>query len=682
MRARVGVWGSFGAILVVSLIVGMGAAQAHPSAATTWSLTFSEVGLPSGTSWTITFNSVAHSSTTSKITITGVSALNSYSWSASNNMAGASGVNYYAAAASGYLWVPYQLGAQVVYQTQDYLTFAASPTSGGTVSPSTGYFAQYENLSISATAAVGYTFSKWTASPSGAVGFANSKVASTKLQVNQPATVTADFKVAKSAVTFLETGLPASTTWSVVFNSLTYSSSTSKLAPPSQPAALYSWTIAPVAGTTGTEWVANPASGSMEVPYQTSQEVVFTEEVQVTLAVSPSGSGTTSPSGSAYYPIGAPFPITATNGSGWVFQKWVTTQANVGLGNTKTPSTNATPKAQGTVTADFVAGTPCSVCSVTFVEMGLPSGAGWGVVFGGANYLTSTGSLTISGLTASASWSADSPVGDPVYGVEYFAVGTASGAWYLGSTSTIEVVYEPYVFVTFQTNPSSGGGTGMTQSTGWFEKGASEPLSAINSLTYKFSSWSTSDVNVTVVATTSASTTFVAIGPGTVTGNFVAPHVTVHLIEYGLPSGSTWAVLLNNQPFYSATTWINITGIPYGSADIDYTTNSYGPPGVEWQPETYKFSITTPYLTIQAQVFHKYVQVTFVASGSGSVSEFPGGGGWYVVGELVVIAAENVTGSTFSGWSDTPGTVTFASTSVAETYVIILGSGTVTGTFT
>ena len=116
----IGKWGSWialGVVLVAALMIGTVASAAAVPPATTYSVSFTESGLPSGTSWTVTFNSVAHPGTTSTITVTGVAA-GSYYYSVSNDIGGKVNVQYATITSAAYLSVPYEDKVAVVYATR------------------------------------------------------------------------------------------------------------------------------------------------------------------------------------------------------------------------------------------------------------------------------------------------------------------------------------------------------------------------------------------------------------------------------------------------------------------------------------------------------------------------------------------------------------------------------------
>ncbi len=74
---------------------------------------------------------------------------------------------------------------------------------------------------------------------------------------------------------------------------------------------------------------------------------------QVTFGVSPSGSGTVSPSGTNSYSAGSSVPIVATPNSGYTFSSWTFT-GSIQITNPNSASTNAVINGAGTITANFI----------------------------------------------------------------------------------------------------------------------------------------------------------------------------------------------------------------------------------------------------------------------------------------------------------------------------------------
>jgi hypothetical protein len=405
--AKWGIWAALSVVVVVALLFGgvSNAVTVGPPT-TTYTVFISEQGLPSGTSWSATFNAVTTTSTSSTIKFTGVTAGSYYYYPAT--IAGSPGKSQYVPSNNYYITVPNVSHLTVVYTTQYYATFAVSPSGAGTTNPGTNWYDAGSILSIAAAAYAGYSFSGWTATTG--IAIATSTLESTDLTLNAAGTITADFTAGSYSETFYEIGLPASTHWTVTFDGVPKTVTTSSLTTNSLAAAGYGWSIAPVTSGSTTEYVASPSGGTIYMPSQLSQEIVFTEEFAVTFAVT--GTGSVLPA-SGYYAEGSNLTLLATSSS-HPFYDWKTTASKVYVGNTKNAGTNATVKASTTVTAVFKSsGSICSSkCSLTFNEVGLPTGSSWGVTFGGSSYPITGSSLALSGLSTSYYyWYAFTPVG-------------------------------------------------------------------------------------------------------------------------------------------------------------------------------------------------------------------------------------------------------------------------------
>src|SRR5208337_1994773 len=156
----------------------------------------------------------------------------------------------------------------ITYTTQYQVSFAVSPTGAGTTSPSgTNVWTNAGSLSISVTANTGYSFSSWSSSTS-SITFASSSSASTTATIHAPGTITANFaKVTTYTVTFTESGLPSSTSWTVTFNNQPKSSTTSTITFTGITSGSYKWTVtSPISTSQGVQYIENPNAGTMNVP--------------------------------------------------------------------------------------------------------------------------------------------------------------------------------------------------------------------------------------------------------------------------------------------------------------------------------------------------------------------------------------------------------------------------------
>ena len=136
--------------------------------------------------------------------------------------------------------------------------------------------------------------------------------------------------------------------------------------------ATFNWTIgsnhtlqalSPVAGPAGTQYVwtgwsdGGAQTHNYFVPDSNATVIAnYKTQYQVSFAVSPSGSGTTAPSGTDVWEDAGVIPISATANSGYAFSSWSAT-GSITIANPLSASTTATINGPGTITANFVVST-------------------------------------------------------------------------------------------------------------------------------------------------------------------------------------------------------------------------------------------------------------------------------------------------------------------------------------
>jgi YVTN family beta-propeller protein len=188
----------------------------------TYTVTFTESGLPPGTQWSVTFDGLTKSSTSNSITFTGVLAGN-YTWNASSIIAVGNGTRYVVQTSSGTISVPNVLSVSLYYVKQYRVTI--EPTTGGSTSPSgTFWYNAGSIIKITATPAPGYEFVGWETNSS--ITFTNSSSPTTTAIINSPGTIVALFKAVPSStqsstVSATSTSVSTSSTSSVTTNSST-----------------------------------------------------------------------------------------------------------------------------------------------------------------------------------------------------------------------------------------------------------------------------------------------------------------------------------------------------------------------------------------------------------------------------------------------------------------------------
>ena len=205
-------------------------------------------------------------------------------------------------------WCP----VRVYYSTITYtLTFQVSPGGAGTTSPAVGThtYNYGDVVPIEATPATGWQFDHWEGDVTGSTN---------------PDTVTMD---GDKSVTAVFTKIPVTLTMEV---SPTWAGAT---APAAGTHSYEYGDVVPVEATSATGWQfdhwegdvsgsSNPDTVTMDG--DKSVTAVFTKiAVTLTMAISPSGAGTTSPAvGTHTYDFGNVVPIEATPATGWQFDHW------------------------------------------------------------------------------------------------------------------------------------------------------------------------------------------------------------------------------------------------------------------------------------------------------------------------------------------------------------------------
>ncbi|BBE42219.1 Predicted cell-wall-anchored protein SasA [Conexivisphaera calida] len=161
----------------------------------TYTVTFSETGIPSGTPWSVTFNGATESSSTGTIAYAGVPPGN-YSWSAQSivpvsqsERASSTG------SASGTLDLTSNAQVSVPYVVQYAVSFESIPGNGGTTYPNeTEWVNVGSGIQVQATPAHGYRFVGWATNTNYSVSFENASAPYTTATVNSAGVIAAEFK--------------------------------------------------------------------------------------------------------------------------------------------------------------------------------------------------------------------------------------------------------------------------------------------------------------------------------------------------------------------------------------------------------------------------------------------------------------------------------------------------------
>jgi hypothetical protein len=396
-------------------VSGSGQSQAivFTASAQTYTYTFTESGLPTGTSWSVNLAGTTLSTTTSAITFTGLAA-GQYSYSVT--------------ALSGYTVYPSQgtitvsgSGQQIVFSssTQTY-SFTFSETglpsgqawsvalNGGTPQGSTSSTDVFSNLAASTYSYVVTAPSGYTANPSqGQITVTSS---------GQSQAITFSTSSQQYSFTFIETGLPSGTSWSINLGGTTLSSTTSAITFSGLSAQQYSYTVSAVSGYT-----ASPFSGTVTLTGSgQTQTITFATGSLVSLNFHETGlpAGTlwsVTCNGQTVQSTVPDIYISLTTGNSYPY----TVGAVTGYSANPSSGTVTAAGSGQTVTITFAAS-----YSFVFHESGLPSGTSWNVTCNGQTIVSTSADVTFSSL-ATGSYS--------------YSVGALAGYEITPSTGTITV---------------------------------------------------------------------------------------------------------------------------------------------------------------------------------------------------------------------------------------------------
>ena len=322
-------------------------------------------------------------------------------------------------------------------------------------------------------------------------------------------------------ITFTESGLPSGTSWTVTFNGTQHTSTTNTLTFTIADGS-YSWnTSTTISGETGTQYVASSASGTLNTPDQTSQNISYTTQYYL-MVTSDHGS----PSGQGWYNAGviAAFGVTSpdvADTTRYVLSSWAS--ADTGSYTGTDVSHAVTMNNSVTETAQWK-----TQYLMVFSNSGLGSdGMGnlvsynvsGGAMSGDASPISVSGGSFWVDAGATVTYSFVNPVTSSVTGKQYqldSVTGLTSPITVSGA-STLTSNYVTQWQVTFAV--SGGGSTSPTGSNVW-ENAGSLNISATANSGYLFSTWSSNTGSITFTNTSSDSTTTTIGGTGTITASF------------------------------------------------------------------------------------------------------------------------------------------------------------------
>ncbi len=502
-------------------------------------VSFHAPAIGAGTTWSLTFNGTTYTSHTPWINLT--TRPGTFAYSVGDAVAPSGTAGYVPTTPSGNESVVPGSTYTIDYTPAFEVLVAAS--AGGLVSVNHGsqqssekqFWAAGTVLSLTETASSGYSFAGWTGTGAGAY---NGTSPSTSVTVSGPIVETASYLPLPGArfnLTFVESGVPSGTWWTVNLDGIGYSSDV----PSMTVSGLYSWSsgiqghynlTVPTSyanGTSLTKYVAVlfpsvvGANGTLTAPVN----VVFVPEEQVNLALS--GDGTVSstynkaPSGTSVWAVqGSSVQITATAYPGWTFSGW----EGIGSGSYTGPNATYDVTANGPInevalfTQVVVQQAP--TYTVTF-SLGTPiaTGTTWGVTLGGLGYSTTASTLVVTDVSATTYALQVNTATAPSGLAQYRATSSDPVALTVRSNVTISVSYDPYYFVAVS---ASVGGT-VSPGAGWYASGSVLYLVAAANSSDTFASWAGSGTGSYTGGNATASV--IVTGPITEVATFQSNHV-------------------------------------------------------------------------------------------------------------------------------------------------------------
>ena len=218
---------------------------------------------------------------------------------------------------------------------------------------------------------------------------------------------------------------------------------------------------------------------------------------------------------------------------------------------------------------------------IHFVESGLPNGTSWGVILAGEQETSTGASITFSEPNGSYPWKVLAPP-------DYLVSPSQGNATVQGDSLTI-----PVTFVSIPPNsyPVQFNESGLPAGTAWTVTlgGASRTSTGTTIVFYESNgtySYTVTTANSSYAPSTAQGTVAIRGHPAYVSVPFVTVVYGVTFVETGLPTGSSWSVLLGS--IFEGSTG---TQISFSVANGTYSFQVYGPKGYAPTPSSGTVSV-------------------------------------------------------------------------------------------
>ncbi len=519
-------------------------------AAAEGTVSFHAVGLTAGTVWRFSFNGTEYSSSIPWINVTtrpGTFPVGAYPVVASNGSAGytPSGVPSTMSVTTGSTYAVNFVSAFQVVVTAGI---------GGSVSGGRGslWFASGSTPSFHAVASPGYTFGGW--SSTGLGGYTGSDTYA-NITVNGPITESAGFfplPQNRFNLSFVETGLPGGTWWTVFLGNVGYSTNQQTLKIenlyPCGPLGTYNLTVpyAYVNGTSLTRYSPGGYPATMCTNGATIQNIQFNAQYYLTLGSTAGGIaeatiGANSYTSSTWVANGTSVLLSALAGSTYQFLGW----NGSGLGSYTGPTPNVGIVMANPITEIAAFAHPYVPPAITYwvdfhVSAAFAAGTAWTVSVGGVGYSSTGTDLNVSGLQVKSYTLGVVTVYSPDGLTRYTPI---------GAPTSVSVTHNQTVALSFSTSywvsitANFGGNISQpTTPVGWVASGLTITLNATPISGYQLLGWT---------GTGSASYT----GTDSVHNIVVSSPIT-EVAGFGLQPPS--AAVVTSSMWSAPTTWIGL----------------------------------------------------------------------------------------------------------------------------
>lgn len=495
-------------------------------------LTVHAVGLPNGVPWTFSFNGTVYGSSSVDRNLSAHPG--TYTFRAADAIAASGATGYTPSGAPSSVSVgPTGTVLNITYVPAYKVSATAgqggvfSVNSGPALASYTTWAPAGAQLNFTASPNPGYAFVGWSGTGAGSASGSGTLA---KVTVGSAITEAASFEALPNArfnLTFLESGLPAGTEWTVQLDGTGYSSSSPSLtvsglyAGTSGPQGIYTLTVPPAFKNSSAQVqyfaVTPPATvstnGSGTPPVNLAYQPESSVTVTATVGGSASATSGASTGGTIWAANGSQVTLFEKASSGYTFASWT------GTGPGSYTGTNPAPSfvVQGDPVSEIASFTqnPVQKAPTYSVSFSLPAplaaGTTWSVLVNGLGYSSSGATLTVNGLAGASTYPVVYAVAYSPDGLtQYTPLATNPASVHVTNANLTGASAVPVGFSTdywVSISASSGGAT--TPASGWYAQGHTISINATPFGTEQFVKW-------------------VGTGPGSYSGSNAGAPVTVN----------------------------------------------------------------------------------------------------------------------------------------------------------